>query len=145
MNLRVLENLKYLNLEENELLSTVNSSYEFYINNSQSQIDENIIKNVKLQKAFSCLIRFFRSINSNKKIEEDVFLFSLKEVLKDKTKSISSITQKVKEIISIQTTRISFTDKLSKRNLNYLSNIKYDNSIAGDYNLFTHIYRVVSS
>jgi len=132
MNTKVLENLKHLNLEENDLILAINNSFELYINNSQQKIDENIKTNVNLQKGFSCLIRFFRCINSNKKFEEETLVNSIKEILKDKTKSITILIQKVKEIISVQSTRINFTDRLIKRKLNYLSNAKF-NKVEGNY------------
>lgn len=124
MNLKVLENVKNLNVEENDLVELISNSYNFYLNYSNIKLSENLKNDLIKQKVFSNFVRFFRSLNSNKKFEDEVFQNFLKEGFKGKTKFISTLSDKVQEIIAVQTNRIYFSDR---GNLNYLSSGNADN------------------
>lgn len=128
MNLKMLDNLKNFQFEEKEYIDLINSSFKFYVNHSNCKVEEEIKVNESKQKVFSFLLRFFRSLNSNKKFEEETFQHTLKDNLKDKPKAIALISEKVKEIYSVQSNRISFADKMTKRNFNYLNFTNFNNA-----------------
>lgn len=111
MNFKLLDLLKSSNYTTEELQQIINSSYRYFYKNSFTDIQE-LKRDQAKQKIFSNLIRFYRSINSNKKIEEGLVLSNLKENIKNTT-LIESLNEKVNEIISIQTTRFNYSDTFS--------------------------------
>jgi hypothetical protein len=123
MNLKFLEQLKAYTIEDSELQNLILSAYNY-----NSVKSDNLLQNLQEEnqkKVFSILVRFFRSLNSNKKIDEESLNLCLKDVFKNKQNSISSIHDKINEIVSIQSTRISFSTNKNERRLNYF-NVKQD-------------------
>jgi hypothetical protein len=132
MNFKLLELLKSSNYSNEEILQLINSAYFYYYKQSITQSQE-LRKDENKQMIFSNLVRFFRSINTNNKIEEGLLLSNLKDIFKTQSYFlIESLNEKVNEIISIQTKRINYSDnKLSKdvcryfirqSNINLISN-----------------------
>ena len=135
MNFKLLEPLKSTNYSNDEILQLINSAFNYYCKQTLVRSDE-LEKDETKQKIFSNLVRFFRSINTNIKIEEGFLSSNLKELFKThSTNLIESLNEKVNEIISIQTIRINFSEyKLGKdpcrhfikqSNMNLLNNNKY--------------------
>ena len=69
MSIKCLESLKPQQDKNLQLL--INDSFNYYAFNSS--IPEYIQEDASNIKSFSSLIRFYRSINSNKKIDEETF------------------------------------------------------------------------
>lgn len=109
MLVKYLESLK--NSSDEDLVILANSAFHFYINNHKESLNSIISSDLEKKKAFSTLVRFFRSINSNKKLDEEVISSNLKETLKGKNALITNLTEKILEIASIQMKRINYADK----------------------------------
>jgi hypothetical protein len=121
MMVKHLDILKTSSIDDNDLASLIRNSFGYYVNNSIKTLDkETIHQDENKLKIFSNLVRYFRNVNSNKKFDEEAFNSFLKEILKDKPKSITILTEKVNEVISVQQKRINFTDKLNHKKLNFL-------------------------
>jgi len=114
MNFKLLEPLKTSNYSNDEILQLINSAFNYYCKHSLV-ISEELKNDETKQKIFSNLVRFFRSINTNIKIEEGFLSLNLKELFKTHSNLIESLNEKVSEIIAIQTIRINFSEyKLGK-------------------------------
>lgn len=105
--LKYLDPVKQLNLDDNKTSSLCTKAYTFYQNRSGSIFSseqteqENII--------ISAFFRFFKSINSSKKLDEEYITTYLKtDLLKGKANSLGLIQNYIKEILGIQSTRILF-------------------------------------
>jgi hypothetical protein len=127
MHLKFLEQLKPFNIEDSALQNLILSAYNY-----NSFKSDSLLQNIQEKKAFSLLVRFFRSLNSNKKIDEESLILCLKDVFKNKQVSMSTIQDKINQIVAIQTTRVYFGNKihnelnqLTERRLNYF-NVKDD-------------------
>ena len=112
MSLKFLEILK--NLQDKDILFLLNESFNFYTTKSDIH---NLIKNDENnRRVFSSLIRFYRSIYSNKKLEEETFNLQLKEILKGKELSLKALNDQIALTISKQNQKIKFN------NINIFSN-----------------------
>jgi len=129
MLFKYLEILK--SIEEKDLKELLESSFNHFTSNRTNKINENIIESKVLKAGFSGLVRFFRCINANKKLEEDQINQLAKEIFKGKNAELNSILiNQINSILSIQNKRINFTEV----NLEALKNIKNsDNDSSNNY------------
>ncbi len=107
MSIKYLDSLKTHN--DKDLFLIINDSYNYYINNAD--INDSIRQDDSKKKAFSTLLRFYRSINSNKKIDEETFNQPIKELLKNKETSINQLIDKINQIVSKQLQRHKFVEQ----------------------------------
>ena len=91
--------------KEEELNDYLDISYSIFMNEVSSKQVNKVIKKFD-SNTLSNLIRFYRLVNINSKIDED----SLKDLFKGKSSSLENIKDKIKEILLIQSTRINFSD-----------------------------------
>ena len=106
MSLKHIEILK--NFQDNDISFILNESFKYYI--SKSEIDSSIRADESHKKLFSTLIRFYRSINTNKKIEEETFNQQIKDILKGKESSMKILNDIITYITSKQTQRLKYND-----------------------------------
>jgi len=144
---KYLEPIKTFNLDDDTANNILDNSYLYYRDNILNyQLKEN--KNFAM--AFSSFLRFLKSINSSKKIDEEFFQNYLKnEALKGKPKTISKLNDLINEIKLIQSSRILFNsnnnigfnqiplkEKNFGKNYKYVSNFdfKIDVNISSNFN-----------
>lgn len=132
MFFKCLDNLKSYADEELVQLSLI--AFNFFKNKTISK--DKITDNINSQIALSTLIRFFRSVNINKRIDEDTINSNLKDYLKNKPETIKQIYLKIKEIFSLQTQKINFSEKqfdnlnhfiYTNNKKNYIDNLLEEN------------------
>lgn len=104
---KYLEPIKQFNVDEKTTNALCNKAFAFYQTRSSSVFSpeqteqDNII--------ISSFIRFFKCINSSKKIDEEFFQNYLKnEVFKGKPSTIEHVFKYVKEILNVQANRLLF-------------------------------------
>lgn len=108
---KYLEPIRHLNIDDPTSQLLVAKAYQYYSTHSSESYSA--IPDANSAKAFSAFVRYFKCINSNKKIDEDLLQNYLKnEVLKGKPQTISLINTCIAEIISIQRTRILFSETI---------------------------------
>ena len=144
---KYLEPIKTFNLDDETAYNILDNSYLFYKDNILNyQLKEN--KNFAM--AFSAFLRFLKSVNSSKKIDEEFFQNYLKnEALKGKPKTISKLNELINEIKLIQSSRILFNsnnyigfsqiplkEKSFGKNYKYVNNFdfKIDVNISSNFN-----------
>lgn len=109
---KYLEPIHHLNIDDSTAQLLVAKAYQYYSTHSCESYAA--IPDAHSAKAFSAFVRFFKCMNSNKKIDEDLFQNYLKnEALKGKPQTISLINTCIGEIFSIQRTRIIFSETIS--------------------------------
>jgi len=112
---------KYLDIlkqiEENDLKDLLESTFEYFSSAKSKKIESNIMLSKNLKAGFSSLIRFYRSINSNKKIEEEQIIQIIKEIFKGKNIDLNSVLlNQINLIQNIQNKRVNFSQiNLSER------------------------------
>ena len=111
MNLKYLDSLKSSNYSNEELIELINTSHIYFLKNTLT-ISDRLKEDGNKQIIFSSLVRFFRSINANKKIEEGALL---KETFKNSSNIIIELlNEKVNEIITTQSIRINYSDNIKR-------------------------------
>ena len=87
--------LKYLDylkqLDENEIEELLNYSFKYFSSNQSIQLENKYFINKNLKIGLSYLIRFYRSINTNKKIEDEQINNYLKDIFKGKNSQFHKI------------------------------------------------------
>jgi hypothetical protein len=98
-------------LEETDLKNLLDTSFKYYSSQKKINIDENILNSKNLQGGFSGLIRFYRSINSNKKIEDNQLNQIIKELFNGKSPDlINLLLSHINTILGIQKKSINFVE-----------------------------------
>jgi hypothetical protein len=103
MQLKHLECLKALN--DNDIQYIIDSSFSYHTKNLSMPAD--VISNIGKGKCFSSLVRFYRSLNSNKKIEEEQAQQALRELIKNKD-IVTSLWEKINSLQIKQLKRFKF-------------------------------------
>lgn len=106
---------KYLEIlkqsEDNDLKELLEQSFQYFSSNRSNKISDKITNSKSLSAGFSSLVRFYRSLNANKKIDDDQINQLVKELFKGKTSDLNSILiNQINNIISVQNKRINFTE-----------------------------------
>lgn len=104
---KYLEPLKKIKLNDDLTASLITKAYDYHQNRILPELTEEEKQNAQI---LSCFIRFFKCINSGRKIDEEFLQNYFKnEVLKDKPKSIQNLNNYRQEIIAIQSSRLLFS------------------------------------
>jgi hypothetical protein len=144
---KYLEPIKTFGLDDETTNNILDNSYIYYKDN---MLNYQLKENKNFAMAFSCFLRFLRSINSSRKIDEELFQNYLRnEVLKGKPKTIAKLNNLINEIKLIQSSRILFNsnnyigfneivlkEKSFGKNYRYVNNFdfKIDVNISSNYN-----------
>ena len=99
---------------DKEIQDLINISYKLY----SKEIKITDQKNVHL---LSNLVRFFRSLNITRKVDEELLS---KDIFKNKPNSLNLINEKITQIYKLQSQRVYFTEKYNK-----LMTKGYNNSV----------------
>ena len=106
--LKYLEPLKQFKLTEDQTTQAITKAYDFYQNRSGEKFTD---EDQQIAVPISCLVRFFKCINSGKKIDEEFLQNYFKnDVFKQKPNSINYLNQCINSIKKIQSTRLLFSD-----------------------------------
>lgn len=109
MLFKYLEILK--SIEEKDLKDLLETSFNYFTSNKTNKINDNIIESKALKACFSGLVRFYRCVNANKKIEDDQINQSIKEIFKGKNTELNEVLlNQINRILSVQNKRINFTE-----------------------------------
>jgi hypothetical protein len=104
MQFKYLENLKSLDEKDAEIL--INNSFNYFT--TGTQIPEEIKQSSDNKIHFSNLVRFYRSINLNKRLDEEHTLQALKEILKSKANIIPKFYEKINQVYVRYDKKIKF-------------------------------------
>lgn len=117
---KYLEPLKKTDFNDASTVELISKAYEYY----QFRVIPDLNENQKLNaQYFSCFIRFFKCINSSRKIDEEFLQNYFKnEIFKGKPRSIEILNSYIEEIKSIQKTRLLFSSDEIQSSLQAISN-----------------------
>lgn len=124
--------LDYLKqIDEKDLKDLLDNAFTFFASNKNQKIDDKIMQSNMLKTAFSCLVRFYRSINIYKKVEEEQISFHMKEIFKGKSAELLTTMQnQINTVVNIYNKRINFSEiNLSDNKLHY----NKDEELDSDY------------
>ena len=117
---KYLEPLKKTDFNDASTVELISKAYEYYQFRVIPDLNENQKQNAQY---FSCFIRFFKCINSSRKIDEEFLQNYFKnEIFKGKPRSIEILNSYIEEIKSIQKTRLLFSSDEIQSSLQAISN-----------------------
>ena len=105
--LKYLDPVKAINLDDNATSALCTKAYNYYQTRSASVFSSEQTEQDNI--VISSFVRFFKCMNSAKKVDEDMFNnYIEKEILKGKTNTINLIKGYINEIKGIQGTRLLY-------------------------------------
>ena len=117
---KYLEPLKKTDLNDASTVELISKAYEYYQFRIVPDLNENQKQN---DQYFSCFVRFFKCINSSRKIDEEFLQNYFKnEIFKGKPRSIEILNSYIEEIKSIQKTRLLFSSDEIQSSLQAICN-----------------------
>ena len=117
---KYLEPLKKANFDDTSTVALITKAYEYYQFRVIPDLNEQQKDNAQY---FSCFVRFFKCINSSRKIDEEFLQNYFKnEVFKGKPQSIATLNAYIEEIKAIQKTRLMFNSEDGQNSLQAISN-----------------------
>ena len=104
---KYLEPIKKVQLSDEATTQLITKAYDYYQNRILPPLTDEEKQNAHI---LSCFIRFFKCINSGKKIDEEFLQNYFKnEIFKQKPQSIAALNNYKSEIVSIQSSRLLFS------------------------------------
>ena len=101
---KYLEPIKKVQLSDEATTQLITKAYDYYQNRILPPLTDEEKQNAHI---LSCFIRFFKCINSGKKIDEEFLQNYFKnEIFKQKPQSIAALNNYKSEIVSIQSSRL---------------------------------------
>ena len=117
---KYLEPLKKAELNDASTVELISKAYEYYQFRVVPDLNENQKQNIQY---FSCFVRFFKCINSSRKIDEEFLQNYFKnEIFKGKPQSVELLNSYIEEIKGIQKTRLLFSSDEIQSSLQAISN-----------------------